>query len=118
VTWFSSPQEAAYHADIKNAIDFIDQHYVQTLKLEEIARQANLSSFHFARLFKQVTGFSVMEYVFKLRLTKAKQMLITTVLPIGDIAQKVGYDDQSYFGKLFKRIERMTPTEFREHRRR
>ncbi|SEN31088.1 AraC family transcriptional regulator [Lihuaxuella thermophila] len=102
-----------YPDAIRRAIYYMEHHFHEPLKLNEIAQKALLSPFHFSRLFKQSTGYSVMEYLLKFRLTQAKQLLVETQLTISEIAEKVGFSDQSYFGKVFKRYEKLTPKEFR-----
>ncbi|MCL6548662.1 MAG: AraC family transcriptional regulator, partial [Alicyclobacillus sp.] len=108
----------AYPAAVRNGIAFLQHNFHRPLKLEEIARQGQLSPFHFARVFKRATGCSVMEYLMRLRMEQAKHLLAETELPVREVAEKVGMPDQSYFSKLFKRHVQKTPTEFRESSRR
>lgn len=99
---------------VRQSIAFMEENYDQPLTLETIAGTATLSPFHFARLFKRTTGYSVMEYLMRFRLAQAKYLLSETPLSVGEIGNMVGFPDQSYFSKMFKRYERMTPSHFRQ----
>ncbi|GGI97949.1 AraC family transcriptional regulator [Alicyclobacillus cellulosilyticus] len=107
------PYEAGYPESIRASIAYMERNFARPLKLEELAQQASLSPFHFARLFKRVTGMSVMEYLLHYRIQQAKHLLRETRLSVREIADMVGFSDQSYFSKLFKRYEHMTPTAYR-----
>ncbi|MEH7013398.1 AraC family transcriptional regulator [Neobacillus niacini] len=102
-----------YPEPIQQVIYFMENHFIEPLKLEEIANEIMLSPYHFSRLFKRTTGYSVMEYLQKFRIKQAKYLLAKTDNSIGEIAEKTGFSDQSYFGKLFKRFEKQTPKEYR-----
>ncbi|CAG7598583.1 HTH-type transcriptional activator RhaR [Paenibacillus solanacearum] len=101
-------------AEIFASLRYIEERYNEPLRLDEVAEIAGMSTYHFARLFKKSTGFTVMEYVMKFRLTQAKKLLSTTRLPISDVAESTGFQDQSYFTKLFKRYEKITPRRYRD----
>jgi AraC family transcriptional regulator len=99
---------------LRLAIEFMHDNYSRELSLEEIAAAAYLSEYHFARLFKQVTGSSPHVYLANLRLERARSLLIETSLPIGEIAAMVGYQSQSHFTKVFKSIAGVTPKVYRD----
>lgn len=102
-----------YPEAIKRGIFYLEHHFSEPVNVKRISHEALLSPFHFSRLFKRTTGYTVMEYLIKFRLTQAKYLLMQTELPISEIAEKVGFNDQSYFGKVFKRYETLTPKEYR-----
>jgi len=98
---------------IQRAVKFIEEHTHRDLALEEVARQVNLSPCYFSRLFKKLQGENFVDYLTRLRLQMAKELLLTTGLPVTEIAVRVGYRDFRYFGQVFKRQEGCTPTTFR-----
>ncbi|NGP45549.1 AraC family transcriptional regulator [Bacillaceae bacterium SIJ1] len=103
----------SYPDPIQHAIYYIEHHFAEPLKLEDIAKEMMLSPFYFSRLFKRTTGYTVIEYLQKFRINQAKYLLTKTNKTIGEIAEKTGFTEQSYFGKLFKRYEQQTPMEYR-----
>ncbi len=107
-----------YPEPVRQGIGFMEENYQTPLQLPDVARKVTLSPFHYARLFKRSTGIPVMEYLLRFRLNKAKYLLHSSDLSIREVAEQSGFADQSYFGKVFKKYERMTPSEFRTHSRR
>ena len=103
---------------IRLAVEMMHDNFGRDLTLEEIAGAAYLSPFHFSRLFKQLTGMTVGEYLENLRLERARQLLIHTALPIGEIASTVGYRSQSHFAHVFRQVTGLSPRAFRESARR
>ena len=99
---------------MKHAMAYIQQHYREKLTLEDVARQVNLSPFHFSRVFKQYAGCAPMEYAQKIRMDMAKCLLKTTDLPIEQIAERVGYGSSSSFANMFTQKVGLSPTQFRK----
>lgn len=99
---------------LRRAIEFMHDNYGRELALEEIASAAYLSEYHFARLFKQITGVTPHVYLANVRLEHARRLLSETSLPISEIATRVGYQSQSHFTKVFKSITGVTPRLYRE----
>ncbi|MEN3333427.1 MAG: AraC family transcriptional regulator [Blastocatellia bacterium] len=99
---------------LRRAIEFLHDNYGRELALEEIAAAAYLSEYHFARLFKQITGTTPHVYLANLRIEKARRLLIETTLPIIEIAAMVGYQSQSHFSKIFKSVTGITPRAYRD----
>jgi AraC family transcriptional regulator len=99
---------------LRRAIEFMHDNYGRELALEEIASAAYLSEYHFARLFKQITGLTPHSYLANIRLERARKLLTETLLPINQIAVMVGYQSQSHFTKIFKAVTGITPGAFRE----
>ncbi|MFY9574691.1 MAG: AraC family transcriptional regulator [Blastocatellia bacterium] len=99
---------------LRRAIEFMHDNFGRELALEEIAAAAYLSEYHFARLFKQITGVTPHVYLANLRLERARKLLVETVLPISNIASAVGYQSQSHFTKMFKSVTGITPRAYRE----
>jgi AraC family transcriptional regulator len=101
------------HAQLQQAIDYVDTHLDRDLSLVQIAKVINISPTYFASLFKRATGISPHQYVIKQRVERAKLLLSKTDLTIADIAQQVGFSSQSHLTQHFKRLTRMTPKQIR-----
>jgi AraC family transcriptional regulator len=97
--------------------DHIQHHPGNDLTLAELSRLANLSAAHFATLFKASTGQSVHQYVLQQRIAEAKRLLVAGHLSLAEIADTLGFADQSHFTRLFKRIVGVTPGELQRHRK-
>ena len=99
---------------LRLAIEFMHDNFGRELALEEIASAAYLSEYHFARLFKQITGVTPHVYLANVRLERARKLLAETALPISEIASMVGYQSQSHFSKMFRSVTGITPRAYRE----
>jgi len=99
---------------VETAIEFIKQNYWRRINLETIARRSYLSPNYFCEVFKAETGVTFTEYLIKVRLRKAKELLRTTDLTISEISDRVGYESIHYFSRLFKEREGISPREYRE----
>ena len=97
------------------AVQYIRKNYQKSLTLEEIARQVNLSKYHFIRLFKQTCGCTPHEFLILTRLNRAKHLLTSTDLPIAHIAREVGYRNLATFSTMFSERVGLTPTQFRQY---
>src|SRR5436853_53777 len=108
------------HVDrrLRPALQFMHDNYERELGREEIAATAYLSEYHFARLFKQITGATPHVYLANLRIEKARGLLVETMLPVIEIAAMVGYQSQSHFTKIFKSVTGITPRAYRDSSRR
>ncbi len=91
------------------AIDYMTHHYTKDIRMHDMARLAGLSVNHFIRTFKRQFGMTPMDYIQKQRMTKAKQLLFSTD-KIKIIAEQVGYRDEHYFSRVFKKNEGVAPT--------
>lgn len=94
---------------LQRAIAYIQEHLERDLSLDEIAAEVNLSSYHFARLFKQSTGFAPHQYQIRCRVERAKELLQKREMAIADIATRLGFYDQSHLNRHFKRIVGVSP---------
>jgi AraC-like DNA-binding protein/quercetin dioxygenase-like cupin family protein len=98
---------------IRRAVELMQANLDRELPLKEIASAAYLSSFHFARLFKKVTGTSPHAYLGTLRIERARAMLADTDLSISEIGTRVGYSSSSHFTKAFRDATGLAPRAFR-----
>lgn len=102
---------------LKTAVDFIDSHYMEEdMSLNKAANAANVSANHFSALFSQNMGQTFIEYLTNLRMNKAKEYLRCTSMRSSEIAGEIGYKDAHYFSYLFKKIQGMTPSDYRKAR--
>jgi AraC family transcriptional regulator len=99
---------------LQMAIDFIEEHLLENITIEDIAKQANVSPFHFQRTFMILTDTSVGEYLRRRRLTLAAQELTSTASKIIDLALKYGYDTPESFSKAFRKQHGVTPSDIRK----
>lgn len=98
---------------IRRAVELMHAHLDRELPLEEIAAAAYLSPFHFARLFKKLTGASPHAYLATLRVERAQMLLADTDLSIAEVSARVGYSSPSHFTKAFHQAKGLTPRAFR-----
>jgi len=92
---------------------YLQTHYDRDVKLQEIADRFYLSREYISRKFKQEFGENISDYIVKFRMEKAKNLLTNSQLKIYEIANMIGYQDDKYFRKVFKKVEGITPNEFR-----
>jgi AraC family transcriptional regulator of adaptative response / methylphosphotriester-DNA alkyltransferase methyltransferase len=98
---------------IEQIVQWIDQHYFESLTLQTLADISHGSPYHLQRLFKRVKGISPSEYVQQIRLEKAIYLLETSGLSISDIGPAVGFSSTPYFITLFKKKLGYTPSSYR-----
>ncbi len=94
--------------------EYVEQHYVENISVEQAAALLHMSKSHFMRFFRAVTGRSFVSHLNHFRITCAQHLLTTTRLTIAAISQEVGFCDQSYFGVVFRRIVGTTPRYYRQ----
>lgn len=97
----------------KKAIRYISQNFAHSLTLEEVAGHVHLNPAYFSTLFKQSTGSAFKEYLNMVRVEESKRLLANTDNSIIDIALATGFEDQSYFSKVFKKYTGLTPKQYR-----
>lgn len=99
---------------VHRAIRFIDDNLPEKLTVAELAERAGMSRVKFARSFKEATGTSPYRYIITRRLSKARQLLASSRLSLGEIAYAVGFSSQSHLTSTFHRSVGVTPREYRE----
>lgn len=98
---------------IKRAIQYISQNFSLPLTLDDVAHHVHLNPAYFSTLFKQSTGSSFKEYLNMVRIEESKRLLSNTNFSVIDIAVATGFEDQSYFSKVFKKYTGLTPKQYR-----
>ncbi|WP_219838206.1 AraC family transcriptional regulator [Paenibacillus sp. R14(2021)] len=100
--------------DFSSLLQTLRERYQETISVGEAARLVNLSPNHFCKIFKQVTGKTLIEYMHMLRVQEAERLLRDTDYPITEIADLVGFSNMTYFGRVFKKVRNMAPSMVRK----
>lgn len=93
--------------------DYLDTHYTEKITLDDLAERFYINKFYLTRVFKEQFGLSVTSYLVQLRITQAKRLLRFSDASMEAVAQECGLHDANYFSRLFKKIEGITPGEYR-----
>lgn len=104
-------------ATLHHVLEYIHEHLAHDLTLTRLAKEANLSAFHFTRLFKQSMGESLHQYVIRQRVESAKHLLLHEPLTLVEVAEQVGFADQSHLGRHCKALLGVTPKVFVQERK-
>lgn len=111
----SNKPEKAEH--VENIVTYIQANYMDKLTLHSIATALNLSKSYMSHLFKEMTGFTIMEYVMGCRLTQVKYLLeMEPTTPLKDIARKSGFESPAHFSRYFRNQTGMTASDYRRSR--
>jgi two-component system, response regulator YesN len=102
-----------YHV-IQKAIGYINKNSMNNISLDTVADYVYLSPSYFSRLFKKEMGINFIDYLNKVRVEESKKYLAEAKMSLSDIAHIVGFTDQSYYTKVFKKIEGMSPGQYRK----
>jgi len=108
-------QENSEPPIIARAKQFIQDHQEEDLSLGQVARSVNTSSFYFCKLFKKATGLNFTEYVSRVRVEKAKNLLLNPNLRISEIAYEIGFQSITHFNRVFRKLVGHSPSEYRKH---
>ena len=93
---------------------YLEEHFSDSVSLDTICVEFNYSRSYISHLFKKKSGQGIKGYLNALRIERAKELLVSTELPIGDIASIVGYSDSNYFTNLFHKLCKMSPRSYRK----
>ncbi len=109
----SQDRERAEPVEIWKARKFIHEHADEELSLTEVGKAVNISANHLSEKFKEVAGINFVDYVARIRVGKACDLLQNSNLRISEIAFAVGFQSLSQFNRVFKKLTRKSPTQFR-----
>lgn len=98
---------------VRNVVGFINVHYAEPLRVAEIAVQNKCNADYLSRAFKRTVGIGVIEYLHRVRIDHARRLLQAGRFTVGEVGHLVGFQDQSHFGKVFRRTVGLTPQAFR-----
>lgn len=99
---------------VKKAMSYMKQNYNTDIRLEDVAMKSFLSKNYFSRLFKEITGINFSDYIQKIRIDEACNLLKTTDMKVADIAFQTGFNDIKFFYDVFKKIIGVTPGDYRK----
>jgi AraC-like DNA-binding protein len=106
-------QDNAEPPVITKAKEYIRTHQTEELRLGQVAKAVNTSTFYFCKMFKKVAGLNFTDYLSRVRIEKSKQLLLNPNLRISEIAYEVGFQSLTHFNRVFKRILGQSPTDYR-----
>ncbi len=107
--------DSRYSSLINSARSYIYDHYSdEDISLNQVAASVNISPNHFSSVFKKETGETFIEFLTRVRMDKAKELLETTDLKAQEIGYKIGYRDPHYFSYIFKKTQNITPRQYRD----
>lgn len=109
------PPPGSRAASMRRAVAFIEAHSHEPLMLEQVAREAGMSKFHFCRAFKEFTGYSFRGYMARLRVVRAEELLRDPTRSVTDVCFEVGFNDITHFGRVFRRLTGRLPSASRRH---
>nr|WP_245624984.1 AraC family transcriptional regulator [Paenibacillus stellifer] len=92
---------------------YVDEHYNEKITVEQLAALVPLSRVHFSRLFKQLTNKTITEYINLVRINRSEDLLRSTGMNVSEIALATGFSDVYYFSRMFKRLKKVSPKEWR-----
>ncbi|MEH7082372.1 response regulator [Neobacillus drentensis] len=110
----ANTQNPSNREPIREAIDYINNNLKNELSQKEVADHVHLNPSYLSVLFKEHVKLTFSEYVTRRRVQRAKELLVSTNLPINDIAEESGYKTAKYFIKIFRELEGMTPSAYRK----
>ncbi len=114
---FTFEYDKMKHVDvIYKVFEYIKNNYDKKITLDELAEETMLSRAYLSTLFKKETGYSISEYMNIVRVDKSKPLLVETNRTIVEIANMCGFEDQSYYTKVFRHVAGITPKKYRETR--
>lgn len=113
VTRYTLPKtEQSPEARVQGTIQYVDEHYAQDISVQKLARLANLRPAQFTALFRQITGRKPLEYLNYVRIEQAKEWLALSDEPLRDIASRVGFRDEYYFSRRFRKHTGLAPRQY------
>lgn len=102
--------------NVEDIKEYIDNHYYEDIKISMFTEKYFLSREYLMKLFKQQYGYGIHEYVQKVRMDKAQELLDDSTLKIQEISEMLGYKDKNYFSKAFRNYYAISPSEYRSQR--
>src|SRR5205814_5816740 len=97
------------------AKQYIQENQTEDLSLGQVAKAINTSTFYFCKMFKKVTGINFTDYLSRIRIEKAKNLLLNPNLRISEIAYAVGFQSLTHFNRVFRQHVGESPTNYRRH---
>lgn len=108
------PSKKTKKQDLQMVKDYLDQNYVEKITLDNLSERFFINKFYLTRLFKEQFGISVNNYLIQVRITHAKMLLRLSGMSIEKVGQECGINDANYFSRIFKKMEGISPGEYRK----
>lgn len=111
--------QTSFSANRKSALEcarvrqYIDEHFAQTITLDQLARYAGLNKYYLVHVFNREMGCSPISYLIERRISESKRLLASTRIPVQQISRQLGFSSPSYFSQSFRRATGFSPAEFR-----
>lgn len=100
----------------KKVLKYIDEYFLEDINLNQLSKMMNVCDSHFCRAFKTLTGKTLSDYINRLRIVKAENLLVNSDMNISEVAMNVGFNDINYFSRLFRKYKKVSPTEYRNRK--
>lgn len=107
-------QQSHGQANVRRMLQYINQHFTENLSLLDLSNELHLNKYYMCHCFKEVTGYTINNYIISKRIEEAKKMLRTTDEPIGFISEKLGFNTAVHFSRSFKKYTGMSPQHYRK----
>lgn len=111
----TSPEEITSHPEVQKILQYIHEHYEQDITVKSMSGYVMMGENYVSALFKKKTGRTLIHYLHQVRVDKAIAYLLQTDLPVHEIGLRVGFVNDNYFIKIFKRLTGFTPSKYRQH---
>ncbi|TXK77409.1 response regulator [Paenibacillus sp. N3.4] len=102
------------HKEMKKAVQYMQDNYQKDLNMAIVSNHVSLNYSYFSQAFKEYTGESFVNYLKKLRITRARELLVTTFFKVYEISEMAGFENTKHFSRVFKEMEGVSPQEYRE----
>ncbi|QUH28748.1 AraC family transcriptional regulator [Vallitalea guaymasensis] len=108
------PKNYANISRVEKALNYINEHYTESISISQLCSMIKLSRGHFTKMFKSITNKTPVEYINQVRIEHSKDLLVTTSLHVKTIAVQTGFNDEFYFTRVFKQYEGCSPSQYRQ----
>lgn len=109
-------ETAAVSFIVRNALEYMEEHYSEKLTLSRVAEETFVSQWHLSKLLNRQEGKNFSEILNQIRITRAKELMKEKAYRIADISEMVGFTDVAHFSRVFKKLEGISANEFRNTR--
>lgn len=94
--------------------DYLDEHYTEKILMDDLAERFFINKFYMTKIFKETYGVTINNYLISKRITRAKQLLRFTDKTVDEVGNAVGMEDANYFSRMFRKVEGVSPREYRK----
>ena len=100
--------------NLQDVKDYIDMHFTEKIMLDDLSERFFINKYYLTRIFREQFGMPISQYIMQLRITHAKRNLRFTTLSMEEIAVECGLEDANYFSRVFRKVEGVSPGEYRK----